>query len=487
MARPAATTHEQKLFHLVVLGGLPAIAVVVWLLFSGDLGARTQWAASVIVVASWLGTAVAVRNRVVRPLQTISNMVAALREQDYSLRARGARPEDALGLALWEVNALSVEMHDRRLGALEASALLRRVMAEIDVAVFAFDEANALRVVNAFGARLLGQPEERLLGRSADDLGLAGCLGGEAPRIMDVPVGASGGRWELRRGEFRQDGRPHRFIVLADVSRTLREEERLAWQRLIRVLAHEINNSITPIQSLAGRLQELVRREARGEPVRTPMPGMVQAATTPVATPAALGSATAPAAAVAPNGMASAASSELRDDLERGLGVITSRADALARFIATYTQLARLPAPKPRPVRVADWVNRVARLESRVKVQVNAGPDITIHADGDQLDQVLINLVKNAAEAVQGTGGGVHVTWEATDGRLSVLVNDDGPGLGDTANLFVPFYTTKHGGTGVGLVLSRQIAEAHGGSVTLANRRGAAGCEARLSLPIGPA
>ncbi|HVZ47180.1 MAG TPA: ATP-binding protein [Gemmatimonadaceae bacterium] len=465
-------THEQRIFRLVVVGGLPAVVAAVWLVFDSGMGARLQWALAVVVTGSWLGTALAVRERVVRPLQTLSNMVAALREQDYSLRARGARPEDALGLALWEVNTLSVEMHDRRLGALEAGALLRRVMAEIDVAVFAFDEGNALRVVNAFGARLLGQPEERLLGRNADELGLGTCLTGSAPRIMDVPVGASGGRWELRRGAFRQDGRPHRFIVLADVSRTLREEERLAWQRLIRVLAHEINNSITPIQSLAGRLQELVRRETRGEPLRTPMPGAVRAA------------GVRSDAGAMPAGGPALASAELRDDLERGLGVITSRAEALTRFIATYTQLARLPVPKKRPVRVSDWVHRVARLESRIRVEVVPGPDVTIDADGDQLDQVLINLVKNAADAVQGGDGGVRVRWTIHDGTLAVVVEDDGPGVGDTANLFVPFYTTKDGGTGVGLVLSRQIAEAHGGSVTLANRMGATGCEARLVLPL---
>ncbi len=436
------TTHEQRVLRVAILGGLPAVGVSLWLIFTGDLAGRTQWTLAAIIVAAWIGAAYAVRDRVVRPLQTISNMIAALREQDYSLRARGARPEDALGLALWEVNTLSVEMHDRRLGALEAGALLRRVMAEIDVAVYTFDEAGALRVVNAFGARLLGQPEERLLGRQAVELGLGDCLAGVAPRLIDLPVGASSGRWELRRGEFRQDGRPHRFIVLADVSRTLREEERIAWQRLIRVLGHEINNSITPIQSLASRLGELVQRD-------------------PTIAPTAFG-----------------------EDLARGLGVITTRAEALTRFLAAYTQLARLPAPRMRPVKVSEWVARVARLEPRVKVQVTPGPDVTIEADGDQLDQVLINLVKNAADAVQGTEGGVRMRWSVSESRLSVAVEDDGPGIGQTANLFVPFYTTKVGGTGVGLVLSRQIAEAHGGSLSLANRAGASGCAVRLELPL---
>jgi two-component system nitrogen regulation sensor histidine kinase NtrY len=451
-------THEQRVFRIAILGGLPAVAVALWFVFTADISVRMQWVLGFLVTGGWIGTALLLREQVERPLQTISNMVAALREQDYSLRARGARPQDALGLVLWEVNALSVEMHARRLGALEAGALLRRVMAEIDVAVYAFDEQGALRVVNAFGARLLGQPEERLLGRQADDLGLADCLEGEAPRMMDAPIGAASGRWELRRGEFRQDGLPHRFIVLADVSRTLREEERVAWQRLIRVLGHEINNSITPIQSLAGRLGELVRREMRGQP----------STATPAAQPAAL-------------------SHSLQEDLDRGLGVITSRAEALTRFLAAYTQLARLPAPKLRSVQVSEWVARVVRLESRVHADILGGPDVRVSADGDQLDQVLINLVKNAADAVRSANstGGVRVAWFVSERRLILTVEDDGAGLGETANLFVPFYTTKVGGTGVGLVISRQIAEAHGGSLTLAKSAGASGCVATLVLPVG--
>jgi two-component system nitrogen regulation sensor histidine kinase NtrY len=459
--------HEERVFRIAILGGAPAVAVALWFLLRADVPARVQWTLGVLVLGGWIGTALALRERVIRPLQTISNMIAALREQDYSLRARGARPEDALGLALWEVNALSVEMHDRRLGALEASALLRRVMAELDVAVYAFDEAGALRVVNAYGARLLGKPEEQLIGQQATDLALDACLEGVAPRIVDVPLGGAGGRWELRRGAFRQDGLPHTFIVLADVSRTLREEERLVWQRLIRVLGHEINNSITPIQSLAGRLGELVRRESKGEPLATPMPGQIQA--------------------IADRGsqIGGAVTSELREDLERGLGVISSRAEALARFLAAYTKLARLPAPTLGTVKVSDWVARVVRLESRVKADVLGGPDVTIAADGDQLDQVMINLLKNAADAVLATRskGGVRVAWYVSEGRLIVTVEDDGPGPGETANLFVPFYTTKAGGTGVGLVISRQIAEAHGGTLTLAKSAGASGSVATLILP----
>jgi nitrogen fixation/metabolism regulation signal transduction histidine kinase len=365
-------------------------------------------------------------------------MLAAIREQDYSLRARRSSPEDALGLAMLELNSLMNELRERRLGALEATALLRRVMGEIDVVVLAFDDAGALRLVNASGERLLANSAERLLGRRAEELGLAVCLEGTAPRLVELQLGGSAGRWELRRGSFRQGGRPHQFILLADVSRSLREEERLAWQRLIRVLGHEINNSLTPIRSIADRLQQLLGR--------SPPAG------------------------------------ELREDLDRGLGVIASRSEGLSRFLAAYTRLARLPPPRLGVVDVAEWVQRAVRLETRIPVEIQGGPPVRLHADGDQLDQLLINLLANAVDAALATGGGVRVRWSNAETGFRLVVEDDGPGLPDSANLFVPFFTTKPGGTGIGLVLSRQIAEAHGGSLTLANRIGGGGCEARLVL-----
>jgi nitrogen fixation/metabolism regulation signal transduction histidine kinase len=282
--------------------------VVLWLLWTGDVSDRARWTAALLLIGTWLGFAFALRERVVRPLQTLSNMLAALREQDYSLRARRQHADDALGLVMLELNVLTDELKERRLGALEATALLRRVMAEIDVAVFAFDEDQALRLVNASGERLLAQPSERLLGRRAEELGLGACLQGDAPRVLELGFPAARGRWEVRRGAFRQGGRPHQFIVLADVSRALREEERRAWQRLIRVFGHEINNSLTPIKSVAQQLQDLVAR----------------------------------------NG----ASEVSREDLRLGLDLIAS-ARVLTRFLAAYAKLARLPTPKLGRVDVA--------------------------------------------------------------------------------------------------------------------------------------
>lgn len=435
-----STTHEQRVTRLALAGGSPALVVALWLLWSGDYASRTQWTLSVVIVIAWVAFAFAVRERVIRPLQTLSNMLAALRERDYSLRARRQGMDDALGLVIFELNILTEELKQRRLGSLEATALLERVMGEIDVAVFAFDESDALKLVNASGERLLGQEADRLLGHRAEELGLEECLKGDAPRVLELEFPAGRGRWEVRRGSFRQEGKPHQLMVLADVSRTLREEERQAWQRLIRVLGHEINNSLTPIRSVAQRLSDLLARPA--------------------------------------------SDGAIREDLVRGLELIAGRSESLTRFLSAYAKLARLPPPRLAPVDVPAWIQRVARLETRVAVEIVPGTPVMVTADGDQLDQLLINLIANATDASLTTGGKVKVRWKARAHLVDVEVLDDGPGLPETKNLFVPFFTTKPNGSGIGLVLSRQIAEAHGGRLTLSNRRGAKGAVAALSLPI---
>jgi len=432
--------HDRRVLFLALLAGLPAIALSLWLLWNTDHSSRIRWTLGPLVVLCWLGFAFAARQRVVRPLRTLANLLAGLREGDFSSRARGADARDALGTVIGEINALGDTLQEQRLGALEATALLRRVMGEIDVAVFAFDDAETLRLINRAGERLIGQPEERAYGLSADQLGLAGFLAGEAPRVVEAVFPGAAGRWEIRRGTFRQHSRPHELLVVADLSRALREEERLAWQRLVRVLSHEINNSLAPIKSLAGSLRDLL--------LRLPPP------------------------------------SDRDQDLRSGLGVIENRAEALSRFMASYARLARLPPPRLATVSVSDWVRRVAGLEPRLRVTVEPGPQVTIEADGDQLDQLLINLVKNAADAVIDRDGSVSVGWTVSGGYLEVRVRDDGPGLAGTTNLFVPFFTTKPNGSGIGLALSRQIAEVHGGTLTLANRSQASGCEALLRLPL---
>jgi len=311
------------------------------------------------------------------------------------------------------------------------------------VAVFAFDLEQQLRLVNRAGEKLLAQPAVRLLGRTGAELGLADCLNGDGdagPYTMQMIFPGGVGRWEIRRGTFREGGMQHQLLVLTDLSRALREEERSAWQRLLRVLGHELNNSLAPIKSVAGSLADLIKHEPR------------------------------PA--------------DWREDMNRGLEVISSRAESLARFIESYSKLARLPQPRFESLNIGDLVSRVATLETRLPVIVIAGPEITVQADRVQLEQLLINLIRNAVDAALETNGGVEVGWARQSDHVIVSVKDEGPGLANTANLFVPFFTTKASGSGIGLVLSRQIAEAHGGALTLENRPGTAGCEARLRLPL---
>ena len=437
--------HDQYVQRLALAGGLPAVIVALTLLWTGDYSLKVALTLSLLVLLCWWLFAIALRERVVRPLQTLANLIAALREGDYSIRARGGRLDDALGQAMHEVNALRDPLRDQRLGALEATALLRRIMEEIDVAIFAFDEQSALRLVNRAGERLVGQSAERLTGRQASDLGLQAFLDGEPRRVVDsfLPGGdrtRPSGRVEIRRSTFRQGGLPHQLVVVSDLSRALRDEERQAWQRLVRVLGHEINNSLAPIRSIVGSIQQLLRRSPRPD--------------------------------------------DWLQDVERGLSVIGARSESLGRFMTSYTRLARLPRPRIATVDVSEWVHRVVELEKRSRVEVREGPRLSIQADADQLEQLLINLVRNAVDATTETAGGVRVEWQRTDDTLELRVVDEGHGIAHAANLFVPFYTTKADGTGIGLVLSRQIAEAHGGTLTLRNRASADGAEARLVLPI---
>lgn len=432
---------------LSLAGGLPALAVVTVMLWRAPLDTSLRVLLLVLLWLTWIICAGLVVERAVRPMQTLANMMAAIREGDTSLRARGADPEGALGLALWEVNALTESVRRQRFGEIAATALLQRVMDSVDVAVFGFDPERRLRLVNGEGERLLGRPAERVLGLEAAWLGLAHTLEGETPRLAELRLAGVAGRWELRRGGYIQDGRPHELVLLSDLSRALREEEREAWLRLIRVLSHEINNSLAPIQSIAGSLRAQLEQRERSASVPS-------------------------------------------SDLDEGLHIIETRAQSLARFMNAYARLARLPKPVPAPLDAAAWVQRVAALETRVAVEVAGGPEATLRADGDQLEQLLINLVRNAADAALETGGRVWIDWAVSVEAFELRVHDEGPGLEDTANLFVPFFTTKPDGTGIGLALSRQIVEAHGGTLALENRGADTatgrrpGCTAVVRLPV---
>jgi two-component system nitrogen regulation sensor histidine kinase NtrY len=422
------------------LAGLPGSVAFLVFLWTSEAQPGTRWSLTVLIGLFWIGFALATGGLVTFPLRTLSNVLAAIREGDFSIRARGARRNDSLGEVFRELNALVDNLHEQRLGAMEASTLLRTVVDEIEVAVFSFDNAGRLRLANRAAERLLGRRREQILGWSAADLALAECLEGNSPRIISKTFPEKAGRWEIRRGVFRQDGMAHQLVVVSDISRALRDEERQTWRRLIRVMGHELNNSLAPLKSVAESLRDLLSRRE--------LPG------------------------------------DWREDMTSGLALIASRAEALSRFVDGYARLAKLPSPRPASLDVGAWIHRVAGLEQRLEVRVVDGPPLQIQADAAQLEQLLINLVRNAVDASLETGGGVQVEWTRNGESLKVFVRDEGPGLSNPGNVFTPFFTTKPGGSGIGLVLSREIAEAHGGSLVLENRRPGPGVEACLHLPV---
>lgn len=437
--RRVRLTFDQRALLLALLAGLPASALALVLLWIGDYSTGVRWTLALVMLAAWIGLAQYLRVRVNRPMATVANMLAALREGEFSIRARDEGEGDPLAETLSEVNALERIFREQRLGAVEATHLLRRVLEEIDVVVIAFDATGHVRLANQAADRLTGHATGTLLGKTASEIDLEETLGGEAPRTIERVDASGPRRWQIRRSAIRLEGDRLTLVVMTDLSTALRAEEREAWRRLVRVLSHEINNSLAPISSIAASIRDLVEREPRPD---------------------------------------------WAEDAQRGLDIVLTRSESLRRFMAAYARLARLPPPVLAAVDVEAWIDRVVALENRLPVSVRRGPKVTLSADRDQLEQALINLVANAVDASLPVHGDVAVGWERSGGTVEILVEDEGPGIADTENLFVPFYTTKPHGTGVGLTLSRHIAENHGGSLTLRNRLDRQGAQARLVLPV---
>src|SRR5260370_39096242 len=352
-------SYERKITWLALGAVAPALLVALALLWFGGHSSKVQWTLTMLILGCVLVFISSAREHIVRPLQTLSNLLAALREGDYSIRARGAREGSALGEVLLEVNSLGETLRHQRLGAFEATALLRTIMSEIDVAIFTFDPERRLRLINRAGETLLGQPMDKLLGKMAKELALDTCLDANEDEPLTLNFPGASGSWGVRRSTFREQGLPHELLVLTDLSRTLREEERRAWQRLVRVLGHEMNNSLAPIKSLAASLESLLRRES--------LP------------------------------------TDWKEDAKSGLNSIASRADSLSRFLQAYTRLTKLPPPQKQDMDLAPLIQRVVDLEPRVKVQVRPGSKVTIRIDAAQIEQALINLVHNAVDAALET------------------------------------------------------------------------------------
>lgn len=426
--------YQSRLLRDALLVGAPWLAAFLAVILVHDLGAFARLLIGLIAAAASAFLALRAQRRAIRPLQTASNVVAAMRAGDTAQRSSSPDPDDAFGNVLFEVNALADMLRSQRLHGAETDALLAKIVATTDIGLFAFDRADRLKLVNPAGARLLGAAPADLIGRSVPQLHVEGV--GDASAIVTREFPARSGRFEVRQRTFRESGLDHRLVSITDLSLALREEERMAWHRLIRVLGHEVNNSLAPMKSVAATLRDLLSRESRPP--------------------------------------------DLEAELDQGLKLIGERADALARFMLAYTSVARLPAPHKRETDLVSLLRRVAGLEQRSRITLELPQQLRAMVDADQIEQALINLLRNAADACADSGGAIVVRADET---IAVEILDEGHGLAAIDNLFVPFFTTKPHGCGIGLFVARQIAEGHGGSVALANRADRPGCIASLRLP----
>lgn len=426
---------EWRLALLALAGAAPAAALIL-LVALLTLPRWAEWTAFGGALAIALATAFAVRRRSVHAFERLSGLIYSVRDGEYGLRARAER--GAFGRVLAAINTLAAELAGLQRAGIESDALLGKLLAAVDLAIFVFDPNDRLFSANQAAARMLGRPAGRLPARSAHELGLGDWLAVTSPLRERRAFPGGEGPWEVRVARFRRSGRPHRLLVVTDLAQALREEERRVWRGLIRVLAHETGNSLGPIQSTA---DALARRLAKAN---------LDAVT--------------------------------RTGLSNGLDLIERRAKSLSEFIHRYAELARLPAPRPESLDLAETIRRVASLERRVGIKTSGPEGLVVRADPAQLEQALINLVQNAADAALETGGLVELRWIDHDEEVLIEILDEGPGLPESENLFVPFFTTKPGGSGIGLVLARQIVEAHGGSLVLSNRADAPGALVRVRM-----
>ncbi len=435
--RPLLTT-ECKLW-LTTASTLIPLALITWLWWQQPVLTAQSGAMIFAVSMGWiLLAAFRVRRIFVHQLRTLNTLIEAIRNEDYSLRSAHTGRSNELSALFQQINSLAQQLQSSRQEEQELRGLLERIIAQMNVAVLACDSKGCIVLANPQAARLLAMEREALQGLPLESTEISSLLPALEPEIREHRFAGASGRWQISQQTLVQDGKPGSLIFITDLEQVLSEEEIRAWQRLIRVIAHEVNNSLTPITTLCQTL-----------------------------------------AVVPPEGD--------RGQLAEGLQLIHERALNLRNFISDYARIARLPEANKGEFDLLELVRKVAGMYSdcNIRLHLQAVPEkLPVFGDRTQLEQVLINLIKNAVEANANPSISIDISIMARDDNCDILIRDQGPGISNKSNLFVPFYTTKDQGAGIGLALSRRIISAHHGNIALDNRDDASGAELRLTLPL---
>jgi len=436
---PKLASHT-KVILIAFASGLPALVFMSITIAQGDFSNLSLYTLLVLVISVYALCIGWLYKLVARPWQVIANIVSSLKERDYTLRVRYPNIEDPMGLSFAELNSLADYMQNQRLDMIQTHELLFKILQEVEAAVLCFDQDEKLVMANEFARKLYKNDAKEALHGTVADLGLKEYFESNLQSAHEIDFPNRKSRWLVKRSSYRENGRPHTMLLVADLQGPLREEELDAWRKLIRVLGHELNNSMTPLKSMANSLTRILKRD--------PLPD------------------------------------DWKEDMTEGLTVIGRRVDGLSRFVTGYSELARIPLPQRVPFDVGEFMVRATVFDGRENISLVEGPSCSLVGDEGQLEQVMINLLKNAIEAVTSNDGDVVATWELGESEIRISILDDGHGLASDDNVFVPFFSTKTTGSGIGLALSRQIVEAHGGRLTLENRTDCSGCVATLALPL---
>lgn len=432
---------EAHLIRLVLLASLPLLLLLLWMMVLANISIWLILLTGLFGSLMILYASYSIYQKISYQFRSISNLLEALIQGDYALRARSDQSGGALDELVSAMNDLAQGMSQQRWESVESQLLLRTIIEHIDVAIIALTQNNQIRFSNPAADHLLQLHNTSSNQQLLQQLAFVQELTSGCHQLVELSLGYQQGRFNVYIEEFRDAGKQHKLLFITDMRSLLRTEERKAWQDLIRVISHEINNSLSPIASISQTLKRLIERDARGE--------------------------------------------TLAEDLREGLHIISERAIGLSQFVESYKQLAKLPEPQIQPLAIRPLVEKIVALFNHTAIEIETETNFTLQLDPIQFEQVLINLIKNAVEATALTNPSsiIKIRWAVSHQFFKLDICDQGTGISNPNNLFVPFYSTKKQGSGIGLVLSRQIIEAHNGRLTLSNQD-SGGCCASIELPV---